>query len=362
LAGDVVLVRDGSYPADTLVAHALGSPAVSFWAEAGAKPTFDSVMVQTSYVELVGLAVPHSLTATSVGIWSVAPPSDGAHNPSDVSYVTLRNDEGGELFIVGEHVDVLGGIYGGFDSCLTGEEDLTRIWQMTGTDGMPHASSYVTIDGVTIHDGTDHGDLCGSASGPHVDGMQILGGHYITIRRSFFYNCPTSCIIGSGYLTGEDHYLIENNFLQQEAEPGATLNFSYSANGDPPTGVGMVIRNNTTNGSISVGCVAGSAGCWDVYGNVSGGMYCGPMATTSYNVVGDGNCIANGGKQGTPSFVGPTPQSSFGSTIIPDFHLSPSDTVAIAAGDPTRFPSVDYDGQPRPSPAGTAPEAGADER
>src|SRR5262249_7579646 len=160
-----------------------------------------------------------------------------------------------------------------------------------------HASSYVTFDGVTVHDGTDNGNVCGSSSGPHVDALQILGGHHVTIRNSFFYNCPTSCIIGSGFRTGEDNYLIENNFLQKDANPGATLNFSYSSPGDPPTGPNMVIRYNTTNGTIAAACVSGSPGCWDVYGNIMADAYCPQLATFENNVVMNGQC---GGKTCTP--------------------------------------------------------------
>lgn len=83
------------------------------------------------------------------------------------------------------------------------------------------------------------------------------------------------------------------------------------------------------------------------------------MSTWEYNVVADGSCSAGGGKAGTPAFIGPTPQSSYGSSTVPNFHLAANDTVALGAGDPARYPATDYDGNARPQRA--APDAGADE-
>ena len=338
--GDLVSVAPGSYASQTITGAKSCTPStpVKFVPSSG-QPVFDDVSIQTSYVWVEGMKVPHSLTATSVGDWDVIAPSPKL--PSAVSYVTLKNDEGGRFYIYAEHVDMLGGSYGGFNSCLVGGEDLGNIWQQADSSGNYYASSYVTLDGVTVHDGSDNGNLCSgySNSGAHVDALQILGGHHITIRNSFFYGCPTSCIIGSGFRTGEDNYLIENNFFQQEAHPGATLNFSYSSNGDPATGANMVIRYNTTNGSIATGCTSGSAGCWNVYGNIVGYANCGAGSSWSYNVIADGSCVGGTNKKGTPSFVGPTGQSSFGSTTIPNFHLAPTDTVAKTPATPTATPA-----------------------
>ena len=355
--GDTVSVAAGSYASQTISSPkscSAGTP-VKFVAAAGSTPIFADVTVNTSYVWLEGMKVPHSLSGTSVGGWTVAAAS--GQLPSTASYVTLKNDEGGSLFIFGEHIDVLGGSYGGFSACLTGTEDLTRIWQQS-VGSTYYASSYVTFDGVTIHDGTDGGNTC---NGLHVDAMQILGGHHITIKNSQFYNCPSSCIIGSGFRTGEDNYLIENNFFQEVEHPGASVNFGYVSSGDPPTGNNMVIRYNTTNGTIAAGCVSGSSGCWDVYGNVMAhASYCGGFQSTwERNAVFDGSCMSNGGKSCIPSFAGPTPTSSYGSSTIPNFHLANGDTCATSAGDPTRYPSTDYDGNNRP--AGSGPDAGGDE-
>jgi hypothetical protein len=359
--GDTVSVADGSYGTQTISgAKACSSSTPVKFVAASGQPVFSNVAVRTSFVWIEGMKVPHSLTATSVGTWTVAAASPAL--PSAVSYVTLKNDEGGNFYIYGEHIDLLGGSYGGFNSCLTGDEDLGDIWQQSDSSGNYYASSYVTLDGVTIHDGTDNGNMCSGYpnSGVHVDALQILGGHHITIRNSFFYNCPTSCIIGSGFRTGEDNYLIENNFFEQEEHPGATLNFSYSSAGDPPTGANMVIRYNTTNGSIATGCVSGSAGCWNVYANVAANANCGPMSTWSYNIVFDGSCTGGtGSKRCTPAFVGPTPHSVFGSSTVPNFHLAATDVCAVDAGDASRAPATDDDGDARPK--GAAPDTGADE-
>ena len=57
---------------------------------------------------------------------------------------------------------------------------------------------------------------------------------------------------------------------------------------------------------------------------------CGISAAVLGKSTSNPACTANNGKTCTPNFIGPTPQSSFGSTTIPNFHLNPADTCLQA--------------------------------
>jgi hypothetical protein len=256
------------------------------------------------------------------------------------------------MYIVAENVSVIGGEYGGFDACDTKyPEDVIQIWQ-TYPGGQ--ASSYVTIDGVKIHDITDHNNLCSGTpgAGRHVDCMQVLAGHYITVRNSQFYNCATSDILMRPYKDTLDNITIENNFFQRVMNPGNVVLIGDSSD---TVGGTNVIRYNYLAG---VGTAARYTGSLQVYGNIIENNYACQNGTWSYNVfMGSSvNCGTNY-VHGNPSFVGPTPSPSYLNGIIPNYRLNADDTVAKDRGDPTRYLSTDIDGKNRYT--GSAADAGA---
>ncbi len=355
-AGDVIEISGGTYPDQTIPKLSKGTAIVTFEPASGASVILGSVNIYASYVELRNMA-----SSGRIGINPVA-----TDYPSGTNHITLRNMNAESLGIVAEDVLVKGGNFGGFDACDASKpEDIVQIWE-TSRSGNWYASSRVTIDGAVIHDVTDHNNACSDvpppAQGRHVDCMQILSGHFITVRNSVFYNCATSDIIARPFRVGLDNLLIENNFMQAVMNPGLALNLG---DGSDVFGGTNIVRYNTIFGAAGR---CSTPGCLQFYGNIINAGYC----PTNVNAVFDHNVFISGlsnlssaylcgtnFKQGNPSFVGPTPSSSYLNGIIPNYHLAANDVVALDSGDPTRYPATDIDGQTRFF--GLTPDAGADE-
>lgn len=326
--GQVVEVAAGSYPAQTISAVKAGPAPVVVQPAPGAAVTVASLVVSGAYVEL------RSMTLTS-----------GYSVPQGARFATLRDIHSPHGFVVGDDTTVVGGEIGPIDSCTTGTEDGLDIWQKNSV-----ASSRVTIDGVYIHDVSDHDNSCAgfANAGVHDDCVQILAGHYTTIRNSTFYNCPTSNVIARPYLDTLDHLTIENNVLNPERRPGASL--SIGSTGD--TCASVVIQYNTLIGGSGIfNCSTTMQVRGNIFPFVAGGL-CNYQQTPqySYNVWETGPACGVNGRVCTPVFV---------NAAALDFHLAPTDTCAKDHGDPTAYPATDIDGQARP--LGAAPDVGADE-
>ncbi len=337
--GDTVQVADGSYAAQHISGSAKAS-AVKFQPVEGATVTLGGLSVQTSFVEV------HNMTSTG---GCDTEPANGGH-PSTATHNTFVNMSCQSWFIVGQDILVSGGNVGPYDACSgNGPEDGVDIWQNSGV-----GSTRITFEGVTIHDITDHGNECAgtSRSGSHVDCMQILAGHFITVRRSRFYNCPTSDIIARPFQDTLNDITIENNVMQEVVTPGAALNLGNST--DSITGNNVVRYNLIQSASV----IFGQGGNVDIYGNIIATGSCQAGSRFENNIFSpswSATC-GSGAKKANPTFVGPTPAPVYLNGIVPNYHLAATDTVAKDAGDP-RFPAVDLDGNPRPQ--GAAADAGA---
>jgi hypothetical protein len=347
--GDTVEIAGGTYGSQSLTAATKGS-VVTLRAASGASVTIGSLTINTRFVEVQNVrATGHINIGPSNNVWS-----------NSVNHITLRNVSGKSMMVVAEDVLVQGGDFGGFDGCnASNQEDVIDVWQLPDSGGTYHASNRVTFDGVTVHDITDHNNTCsdvsGSGNGRHVDCMQILAGHYITVRNSTFYNCATSDIIARPFRDSLDNLLFENNFFGEVLHPGAALNLG--ASGDTFGGTNIVRYNVIQSAGIQC---SPSPGCMQIYGNIMAIGSC-QSGSYSYNVFfanWSATCGSNS-KRGNPSFVGPTPNPGYMNGIRPNYHLASNDTVALNAGDPNRYPATDIDGQARK--VGAAPEAGADE-
>jgi hypothetical protein len=337
--GDTVQVAAGSYSSQEISGSAKSST-VTFKPVTVGTVTLSGLTVQTSFVEVDDM--------TSTGGCDNEPANGG--NPSAATHNTFKNISCQSWFIVGQDILVSGGNVGPYDSCSgNGPEDGVDIWQNSGI-----GSSRVTFDGVTIHDITDHGNECAgtSRSGSHVDCMQILAGHSITVRRSQFYNCPTSDIIARPYQDTLNDITIENNFMQEVVSPGAALNLGNST--DAIGGTNVVRYNVIQSASV----IFGQGGTVDIYGNIMATGSCQAGTTFEHNVFSPSwsSSCGSGAKKANPSFIGPTPGPAYLNGVVPNFRLNASDTVAKDAGD-SRFPATDIDGNPRPQGAGA--DAGA---
>lgn len=337
--GDTVQVAAGSYPNQNISGSAKSST-VTFQPVSGATVTLSGLSVQTSLVEVDNM--------TSTGGCDNEPAGGG--NPSAATHNTFKNLSCQTWYIVGQDILVSGGTVGPYDACSgNGPEDGVDIWQNSGI-----GSTRITFDGVTIHDITDHGNECAgtSRSGSHVDCMQILAGHFITVRKSTFYNCPTSDIIARPYQDTLNDITIENNFMQEVVTPGAALNLGNSV--DAIGGTNVVRYNVIQSASV----IFGQGGTVDIYGNILATGSCQAGTTFEHNVFSpswSASC-GTGAKKANPLFVGPTPGPAYLNGIVPNYRLTAADTVARDAGDP-RFPATDIDGNPRPQGAGA--DAGA---
>jgi chitodextrinase len=328
--GQVVQVAAGSYAAQSISAVKAGPAAVIVQPTTGATVSVASLDLSGAYVEV------RSMTVTSGIGWSVEP---------SARYATLRDIHSPRGWVVGNYVTIVGGEIGPVDSCLTGTEDGLQIWQHSSV-----ASSHVTIDGVYIHDISDHDNSCAgyANAGIHDDCVQILAGHYTTIRNSTFYNCPTSNVIARPYLDTLDHLTIENNVFNPERRGGASL--SIGASGDSCDSV--VIQYNTL---ITASSIFDCSTSMIVRGNIlpyARGGLCSYDKTPqySYNVWLSGPACGPTDRVCTPAFV---------NAAALDFHLALTDTCAKDHGDPLNYPATDFDGGSRP--LGLAPDAGADE-
>lgn len=361
-AGDTIDVAAGSYAAQTVTATAK-SNFVFVRPSAGASPTFAHLTIRTRFLNIDGITMPQGESggfleiANSGNLWSNPPPGQ----------VVISNMSGKSIFLVADDVTITGNVatgtskWGNFDGCnSSNQEDVIQAWQLPDSGGTYHASNRITLDGLIVHDITDHNNTCSDvpppAQGRHVDCMQILAGHFITVRNSIFYNCATSDIIARPFRDTLNDLLFENNFFQDVINPGSAL--SMGASGDTFGGTN-IIRNNYIG---STGPTCSPANCMRMYGNIVSVGSCGA------NIVWDGNvfeqswsaqCGTNS-KKAQPLYVGPTPSPSYQNGIQPNYHLAANDTVAVNSGSIVSFPATDIDGDAR-TIAGQ-PDAGADER
>jgi hypothetical protein len=284
--------------------------------------------------------------STSGGVFVAA---QNGTSVTTVHNIVFHNVSSHSAYIGATDVSFIGGSIGSYDGCGAGQEDGIQVWEIPDATGAYRGSTRILFDGVKIHDVSDGNGNC---SGRHVDCMQILSGHFITVRNSIFYNCPTSDIISEPNRDGGNDIVLENNFFGPVVHPGASLNLSYPTKTE---GGSNRIRNNYIDLAI-----VDTKGSWDVSGNIMGMGSCTANGTLVNNVFlpSYSATCGSGAKRGNPSFVGPTPSPAFNSGVIPNYHLAVTDTLARNAGNPASFPATDIDGEAR---SDGKPDAGADE-
>ena len=254
---------------------------------------------------------------------------------SGASDVTVRNGSGTGIFIGGGSHDIafFGGSFG------AGDPNVSPV----KVQGSP-APNGITFDGVVFHDAVR------TVDGAHLECLYAADVQNFTVRNSQFRNCAVMDLFFTK-LSGVDPrgITIENNFFDRTGSHGGALSKGYYAikfNEVISTVADVVIRYNSFYDPIAF---TGSFTNTRVVANVGPQTACATGVTFRYNVWTSKTCSATD-KQAASGFVDPANY---------DFHLA-AGSAALLAGDPAEAPTVDIDGDLRPT--GTRSDAGADQR
>jgi hypothetical protein len=271
--------------------------------------------------------------------------------PAAPSHLTLRNIDStsNSLMKGGSDIAIIGGSVHNWDA----GNHAAVLWFETSTSAqtMPN----ITVQGVTFH------DLTNNVAGNHMEIIRIdTGTSNVLISGNRFYNNKesTSTIFITNIATepGDPHDItIENNMFGNV--PNAyyviatqtpviqtckNIAIRYNSFASSPTTMsGCTSKVNTTiignAGPRSSGCESGALYSYNVW-QYSSSTKCG---SSDKMVVGSSG----------------TSMLGFTNASMGDMHLM-TGSAAISAGDPANHPTLDYDGQTRP----TASDAGADQR
>jgi hypothetical protein len=386
--GQTVLAAGGTYPAQTIMRTSpqKPAPAVVFKAARGGTVTvngvlslganngqlsgdspsyltFDGININggcfiTRYNESTAVPLPTGLTYQNAHIQAL---DNACHlvylNSSD--HVLIRNVDLGPMCCDGDAVEL----------------GISR-------EGGP-SPSHIVLDRLYIHDIYDscrrvpvsagpcnaigYGDGCRSCD--HVDGIQVFGGHDVTISNSRVY------AINPGGLVGQDIFFAPanggtfSNITLQNNMVDSTANNDTSFVGPGRNWYSGYIRllYNTFRGDLQIYPLALVAGTEvTITGNIIGGAATGspaPLCSVragdgtvvtpkfSHNLIGNVTCSASD-LRGTAQFISVDPHA-------PDLHLARG-SLGIGRGAPRPNPAFDIDKNLRPRRQ--APDIGADQR
>jgi len=204
-------------------------------------------------------------------------------------------------------------------------------------------SKNILVDGVLFHDiGRQQ------SPGSHVECLFLQESSGVVIRRSKFTRCDIMDLYVSTVTGGPmpSNVLIENNWFDEPTDGG-----SYPIDIHPDDG--SVPRNFTIRyNSLSGGILIYNEFVYDnvtISSNIGRITYCPRGVTYTRNVWSNRKCGA----------TDKVARSGYVDAAHFNFHLAPG-SAAIRAGDASRRPVRDLDGDRRPSRI--APDAGADQR
>ena len=225
--------------------------------------------------------------------------------------------------------------------------DALRLNDPTGTDGDSGDPADVVVTGSRI------GGICRPSSADHPDCIAVSAGHNVTFSDNRVWACGSQGLYMINELGGNIHDVVVENNMFGDCDTAGDYNTCTNSLIVDRGVSNVVIRNNSfAVNTVGAGMrvTGGNNTGIQVYGNAGEGPGCETTGTTySYNVWDDAKCSS------TDTMLDPMFVSNAGSAF--DLHLR-SGSPAVGRGDPSRYPSSDFDGQLRTSP----PDAGADQR
>ncbi len=245
--------------------------------------------------------------------------------------VTFYNLDAGYVFIAGDNARVIGGDYGPV------VDQVSKI--EVNEDHRPPKN--ILIDGLYTHDHRGYNR--------HPECWALYAGENVTIRNSRLNNCEVFGMFLAPGDTTATNWLIENNFF---ANTGGVPMSAHLKTRSTGTCHNIIVRHNTFLGEDVISECPGSNTRWEsnIFSRLNG---CVSIGTMDYNVVRTGSkCGSHDLQTATLGFV---------DEAAMDLHLLPT-SPARGRGNPAGTLPIDIDGHSRPNPAGTPPDAGADER
>jgi len=360
-AGDVILVRGGTYPSQTIsdrTSLALGSATITMHPAPGESVTMNSLEIyahdfvldggdavgvnETDRIVLRGEVPPDE---EALGMRDNQGSQDGQHRNLIVEDVHTRNVKTSSDYSTLRYSEIGPSDMGTGNLCsdlVQTADEPTKGW---------------VVEYNTVHDNKSTG--CGDA---HIDAFDL----YVTngvIRGNRVWWCGTQCLF-----TGDpSSMLVENNMIEETKACG-----SGCAGPQELALMGtFTVRYNTIEGDDGYGKDDPSdprPGTGTVYGNVFLGPVqytCRDTGSSIIKATRSNNIYPPGSDACGTSPKNCVPRLATGSLYTDvdrqaDYHIAANDTCALNAGKPGDYAPLDVDRETRP--LGGTPDAGADER
>ena len=347
-AGDLILIKGGSYGAQTIADRSLavGNPVV-FHPAPGESVTINGDLIVNSHdVTIDGGNTVNSDETNRITVNGAVQALMTA-GQSDTRNVVFEDIHAASSFDTAHGLTIRYSEIGPNAECTSGAADLIDFWPNAGT------SKNMFLLYNLIH--TNNQNPCLN-NGDHTDALQIYpaGGTVdnVVIRGNRFWWCGEQCIfLGDGNYTNTT---VENNMVEEtdacgNCGPAMEVNFHSDNNAS----TGDVFQYNTVEGVASLPTNVPARG------NVFLTPQICQSAVYSFNVypTSGGSTCGTNAKRCTPMWASGSPYSGDNNA---DWHISSSDTCARNAGNAPTFPSLDLDRQARPGSNGNV-DAGADQ-
>jgi endonuclease YncB( thermonuclease family) len=326
-AGDVVVVRGGSYGRQEIPALGRSGPAIDLRAAPGASVVVSGIDVRADHVILRGM---RSTSYLDVDSGNTSDPVE------DVRFVNM--DTKSHWINNARNFVWSGGSIG---------PSFNEKASMIG--GQP-ASRNLTYDGILWHDATR------DDQGIHMECFYAASVQGLTIRNSRFTNCAVYDLFITRIVPDPNpsSIVLENNVFEESKDigPSSSGYYVFGIHGDVRLDK-LVLRNNVLEQPFQADppSVQGGRFVGNIVASAWNGADCWPALSYSHNVFTKGRCVSS-------DTVAPKAFSQFENPSRGNYRLR-AGAAAIDAGDPHDAPATDAFGDVRPF--GRAPDAGVDE-